>query len=122
MTIEHDFLVAFSPNVLESYPATLLGAIKAAPGRESAVERSLAATVPDVRFVAIFNPVVASHTHVFPAITARTVAVDITRAWTKWTRSAAVDIDLVAIFQAIIAGRTDITGFTGMARTAIRIA
>ena len=48
-----DFLVAFSPNVLESYPATLLGAIKAAPGRESAVERSLAATVPDVRFVAI---------------------------------------------------------------------
>jgi putative ABC transport system permease protein len=48
-----DFLVAFSPGVLETYPATLLGAVKAAPGREAAVERSLAATVPDVRFVAI---------------------------------------------------------------------
>src|SRR5205823_1085249 len=48
-----DFLVAFSPGVLEEYPATLLGAIKAAPGREEAVERSLAAAVPDVRFVAI---------------------------------------------------------------------
>lgn len=48
-----DFLVAFSPRVLETYPATLLGAVKAAPGREEAVERSLAATLPDVRFVAI---------------------------------------------------------------------
>jgi putative ABC transport system permease protein len=48
-----DFLAAFSPGVLESYPATLLGAVKAAPGREEAVERSLAATLPDVRFVAI---------------------------------------------------------------------
>jgi putative ABC transport system permease protein len=48
-----DFLVAFSPDVLESYPATLLGAVKAAPGREEAVERSLATTVPDVRFIAI---------------------------------------------------------------------
>lgn len=48
-----DFLVAFSPNVLEAYPATLLGAVKAAPGREDAVERSLAAALPDVRFVAI---------------------------------------------------------------------
>ncbi|MEP7239472.1 MAG: FtsX-like permease family protein [Devosia sp.] len=48
-----DFLVAFSPGVLESYPATLLGAVKAAPGREEAVERSLATALPDVRFVAI---------------------------------------------------------------------
>ena len=48
-----DFLVAFSPGVLESYPATLLGAVKAAPGREEAVERSLAAALPDVRFIAI---------------------------------------------------------------------
>jgi len=48
-----DFLAAFSPGVLESYPATLLGAVKAAPGREEAVERSLAAALPDVRFVAI---------------------------------------------------------------------
>jgi putative ABC transport system permease protein len=48
-----DFLVAFSPGVLDTYPATLLGAVKAAPGREEAVERSLAAALPDVRFVAI---------------------------------------------------------------------
>lgn len=48
-----DFLVAFSPGVLESYPATLLGAVKAAPGRESLAERELAAALPDVRFVAI---------------------------------------------------------------------
>jgi putative ABC transport system permease protein len=48
-----DFLVAFSPGVLEAYPATLLGAVKAAPGREEAVERSLALAVPEVRFVAI---------------------------------------------------------------------
>lgn len=48
-----DFLAAFSPGVLEGYPATLLGAVKAAPGREETVERSLAAALPDVRFVAI---------------------------------------------------------------------
>ena len=48
-----DFLVAFSPGVLEDYPATLLGAVTAAPGREEAVARELAAAVPDVRFVAI---------------------------------------------------------------------
>ena len=48
-----DFLVAFSPGVLEAYPATLLSAVKAAPGREEVVERKLAATVPDVRFIAI---------------------------------------------------------------------
>jgi putative ABC transport system permease protein len=48
-----DFLVAFSPSVLEAYPATLLGAVKAAPGREDAVERQLGAALPDVRFIAI---------------------------------------------------------------------
>lgn len=48
-----DFLAAFSPGVLEGYPATLLGAVKAAPGHEEAVERSIAAALPDVRFVAI---------------------------------------------------------------------
>jgi putative ABC transport system permease protein len=48
-----DFLAAFAPGALEAYPATLLGAVKAAPGREDAVERSLAAALPDVRFVAI---------------------------------------------------------------------
>lgn len=48
-----DFLATFSPGVLESYPSTLLGAVTAAPGREEAVERSLAAALPDVRFIAI---------------------------------------------------------------------
>ena len=48
-----DFLATFSPGVLEGYPATLLGAVTAAPGREEAVTRELAAELPDVRFVAI---------------------------------------------------------------------
>jgi len=48
-----DFLVAFAPGTLEAYPATLLGAVKAAPGREDTVERSLAAALPDVRFIAV---------------------------------------------------------------------
>lgn len=48
-----DFLVAFAPGTLEAYPATLLGAVKAAPGREEAVEQSLAKALPDVRFIAI---------------------------------------------------------------------
>ncbi|MHB1103434.1 MAG: ABC transporter permease [Devosia sp.] len=48
-----DFLATFSPGVLEAYPATLLGAVTAAPGREDAVERHLAEAFPDVRFIAI---------------------------------------------------------------------
>ena len=48
-----DFLATFSPGVLEAFPATLLGAVTAAPGREDAVERRLAAAFPDVRFIAI---------------------------------------------------------------------
>lgn len=48
-----DFLATFSPGVLEAYPSTLLGAVTAAPGREEAVERNLATTLPDVRFIAI---------------------------------------------------------------------
>ena len=48
-----DFLAAFSPGVLEGYPATLLGAVKAAPGKEDAVARSLASALPDVKFIAI---------------------------------------------------------------------
>src|SRR3569623_1250472 len=48
-----DFLVTFSPGVLESYPSTLLGAVTSAPGRADAVERSLADALPDVRFIAI---------------------------------------------------------------------
>lgn len=48
-----DFLATFSPGVLEAFPSTLLGAVTAAPGREDAVERRLAAAFPDVRFIAI---------------------------------------------------------------------
>jgi putative ABC transport system permease protein len=48
-----DFLATFSPGVLEGYPATLLGAVTAASGREDAVERYLAGAFPDVRFIAI---------------------------------------------------------------------
>jgi putative ABC transport system permease protein len=48
-----DFLATFSPGVLEAFPSTLLGAVTAAPGREDAVERQLAAAFPDVRFIAI---------------------------------------------------------------------
>jgi putative ABC transport system permease protein len=48
-----DFLVSFSPGVLESYPSTLLGAVTAARGHEEAVERKIAAALPDVRFIAI---------------------------------------------------------------------
>lgn len=48
-----DFLATFSPGVLEAYPATLLGAVTAAPGREEAVERRLAIALPDARFIAI---------------------------------------------------------------------
>jgi putative ABC transport system permease protein len=48
-----DFLATFSPGVLDAYPATLLGAVTAAPGRESDVEREIAAALPDARFVAI---------------------------------------------------------------------
>jgi len=48
-----DFLTTFAPGALESYPATLLGAVTAAPGREDKVTRQLAADLPDVRFIAI---------------------------------------------------------------------
>lgn len=48
-----DFLATFAPGALEGYPATLLGAVTAAPGREETVTRQLAADLPDVRFIAI---------------------------------------------------------------------
>jgi len=48
-----DFLATFSPGVLESYPTTLFAAVTAAPGREEAVTRLLAADLPDIRFIAI---------------------------------------------------------------------
>jgi putative ABC transport system permease protein len=48
-----DFLATFSPGVLEVFPATLLGAVTAAPGEEEVVERQLAEAFPFVRFIAI---------------------------------------------------------------------
>lgn len=48
-----DFLATFSPGVLDAYPTTLFAAVAARPGREEAVERALAAALPDIRFVAI---------------------------------------------------------------------
>jgi putative ABC transport system permease protein len=48
-----DFLATFAPGALEFYPATLLGAVMAAPGREGEVERELATALPLVRFIAI---------------------------------------------------------------------
>lgn len=48
-----DFLATFSPGVLDAFPMTLFAAVTAMPGREAAVERALAAALPDIRFVAI---------------------------------------------------------------------
>lgn len=48
-----DFLATFSPGVLDAYPTTLFAAVTAAPGREVAVERSLATALPFIRFIAI---------------------------------------------------------------------
>jgi len=48
-----DFLATFSPGALEGFPSTLLGAVTARPGQELALERDLAAALPDVRFIAI---------------------------------------------------------------------
>lgn len=48
-----DFLATFSPGVLEQFPATLFAAVTAKPGREDALERTLATTLLDVRFIAI---------------------------------------------------------------------
>lgn len=48
-----DFLASFSPGVLDPYPTTLFAAVTARAGRDEAVARSLAAAVPDIRFVAI---------------------------------------------------------------------
>jgi putative ABC transport system permease protein len=48
-----DFLASFSPGVIDAYPTTLFAAVTAAPGREQAAERALAAGLPDIRFIAI---------------------------------------------------------------------
>lgn len=48
-----DFLVTFSPGVLDNYPTTLFAAVTAAPGAEDAVGRLLATELPDIRFIAV---------------------------------------------------------------------
>ncbi|MBO9590337.1 FtsX-like permease family protein [Devosia sp.] len=48
-----DFLVAFSPGVLDNYPSTILAAVTAEPGREEEVERFLANEFIDVKFIEI---------------------------------------------------------------------
>ena len=48
-----NFMVTFSPGVLDFYPATYLGTIKAAPGQEKNLERSLTRAFPEVNFIPI---------------------------------------------------------------------
>ncbi|WP_035079766.1 ABC transporter permease [Devosia riboflavina] len=48
-----DFLVAFSPGVLDMYPSTILAAVTAEPGREEEVERFLANEFIDIKFIEI---------------------------------------------------------------------
>lgn len=48
-----NFMVTFSPGTLDFYPATFLGTIKAAPGREKALERTLFRAYPLVSFIPI---------------------------------------------------------------------
>jgi len=48
-----NFMVTFSPGMIEDFPATLLAGIKAAPGKEKTVERALARAFPDVSFIPI---------------------------------------------------------------------
>ncbi len=48
-----NFMVTFSPGVLDMYPATYLGTIKAADGHEKNLERMLIRTFPDINFIPI---------------------------------------------------------------------
>jgi putative ABC transport system permease protein len=48
-----DFLVAFSPGALDSYPSTILAAVTAEPGRDEDVKRFLAAQFTDIKFIEI---------------------------------------------------------------------
>lgn len=48
-----DFLVAFSPGVLDNYPSTILAAVTAEPGREEEVKRFLANEFIDIKFIEI---------------------------------------------------------------------
>jgi len=48
-----NFMVTFSPGVIEGYPSTYLSTIKAADGHEKDLERDLARSFPDVSFIPI---------------------------------------------------------------------
>ncbi|MGV3574141.1 MAG: ABC transporter permease [Devosia sp.] len=48
-----DFLVSFSPGVLDNYPSTILAAVTAEKGREEDVERFLANEFIDIKFIEI---------------------------------------------------------------------
>lgn len=48
-----DFLVSFSPGVLDNYPSTILAAVTAEKGREEEVERFLANEFIDIKFIEI---------------------------------------------------------------------
>jgi putative ABC transport system permease protein len=50
-----EFVVAFSPGLIEGYPATLFATVNTVPGAEGVVERALAAEFPFVRFVPVGN-------------------------------------------------------------------
>ncbi|GHA10251.1 glycosyl transferase family 1 [Devosia pacifica] len=48
-----DFMVAFSPGWIESYPSTYFGKLQAAPDAVVAAQRELAAGFPDVMFIPV---------------------------------------------------------------------
>lgn len=48
-----NFMVTFSPGVIESFPSTFLGTIKAAAGHEKDLERALIRVFPDITFIPI---------------------------------------------------------------------
>lgn len=48
-----NFMVIFSPGLIQDYPATSLGTMKAAEGQEKALEASLTSAFPEVAFIPI---------------------------------------------------------------------
>ena len=48
-----NFMVTFSPGVMEDYPSTYLGTIKATAGHEKDLERELIRVFPDITFIPI---------------------------------------------------------------------
>lgn len=48
-----DFMVTFSPGPIDAYPSTFMGSIKARPGHEKALERTLAQTFPEIAFLPV---------------------------------------------------------------------